>query len=227
MNKDNLGNRMKSNYEDKSRYKLIRRMPVIIRLDGKSFHTFTKYCEKPFDNDLSDAMTNTMLYLLHHIQGAKLGYQQSDEISILVTDYDDLQTDAWFDNNIQKISSISSSMATAYFNHFYTKTEKFAFFDSRCFNIPKEEVNNYFIWRQKDWERNSLQMVCRSYFSHKELHGKKRDDMHNMLYSIGINWADLDDKWKNGCTIYKNESGVLDEDNSIIFVKDRFCERYV
>lgn len=125
--KDSLGDRMKENYENRSKTYLVRRMPVIIRLDGKAFHTFTKGLKKPYDEIFHNTMNATMKYLCENIQGCKLGYTQSDEITLLLTDYDTLTTDAWFDYNVQKICSVSASMATLAFNkaleHFVDKYE--------------------------------------------------------------------------------------------------------
>ena len=118
MDKSQLGNRMKT-YEYVTRYKLTRRLPVIIRLDGKAFHTFTKGFDKPFDEIMIDTMQLTMKYLCENIQGCKIGYCQSDEISLLLVDYDKPETEAWFDNNLQKMTSISASMATLAFNMFF------------------------------------------------------------------------------------------------------------
>lgn len=83
---DSLGDRMKG-YEGVSRNFLTRRVPAIIRLDGKAFHTFTKGMEKPFDPVLTQAMQETMKYLCENIQGCVLGYTQSDEITLVLTDY--------------------------------------------------------------------------------------------------------------------------------------------
>ena len=113
--RDSLGDRMKG-YENVTRTKLVRRMPVIIRIDGKAFHTFTKGFDKPFDSLLMDAMNRTMKYLCENIQGCMLGYTQSDEISLLLVDYQTLTTDSWFDDTVQKMCSISASMATLVFN---------------------------------------------------------------------------------------------------------------
>ena len=113
--RDSLGDRMKG-YENVTRTKLVRRMPVIIRIDGKAFHTFTKGFDKPFDSLLMDAMNRTMKYLCENIQGCMLGYTQSDEISLLLVDYQTLTTDSWFDDTVQKMCSISASMATLAFN---------------------------------------------------------------------------------------------------------------
>jgi tRNA(His) 5'-end guanylyltransferase len=203
MEKDSIGNRMKSNYENRYRLFLTRRTPVIIRLDGRAFHTLTRGLQKPFDYYFSDTMVRTAEFLCSEIQGAKCSYIQSDEISILVTDFDALTTDAWFDYNIQKMASISAGLASAYFTSEWCEEGKIAVFDSRVFNIPSEEVCNYFIWRQLDWVRNSVQMLAQSQFSHSQLHKKNTPMMHDMLHEKGINWADLDERWKNGVFVYR------------------------
>lgn len=202
MNKDSIGNRMKTNYEHRQRFYLTRRTPVIIRLDGKAFHTLTRHCEKPFDDHFTQSMDQTAFYLCKNIQGAKVAYVQSDEISILLTDFDKLTTEAWFDYNLQKVTSISAAMASVYFSSIFSCTHM-ALFDSRAFNIPKEEVSNYFVWRQQDWVRNSLQMLAQSHFSHKQLHNKNQADMHEMLHEKGINWAGLPNRYKNGCFLFQ------------------------
>lgn len=120
MDRTTLGDRMKNNYENITRYYLTRRMPVIIRIDGKAFHTFTRGFKKPFDDVLVKTMQDTMRYLCENIQGCVLGYTQSDEISLVLTDYAELTTDAWFGNNLQKMCSVSASMATLAFNKFFS-----------------------------------------------------------------------------------------------------------
>ena len=123
---DSLGDRMKENYENRAKTYLVRRMPVIIRLDGKAFHTFTKGFKRPYDEVFHNAMNATTKYLCENIQGCKFGYTQSDEITLLLTDYDTLTTAAWFDYNVQKICSVSASMATMKFNQsFAVESEKF------------------------------------------------------------------------------------------------------
>lgn len=209
---DSIGKRMKEYYESRSKQYLMRRVPVIIRLDGVCFHTLLKNAEKPFDMRVVDTMVETATYIVRKIQGAKLAYVQSDEISILVTDDDTINTSAWFDYNVQKIVSVSSSMATLaanfynqVFNAWSERSE--VFFDSRVFNIPHHEVANYFIWRQIDWNRNSLAMLCQQYFSHKELYGKNTAQRHEMLHSKGVNWAELTNQLKNGTFI--NRDGMV------------------
>ena len=118
---DNLGTRMKTYYEQVPKYRLMRRTPVAIRIDGKAFHTFTRGFQKPFDEVLGNAMVRTMEYLCQNIQGCVFGYTQSDEITLLLVDYQTFETDAWFDYEIQKICSISASMATMAFNRYFSK----------------------------------------------------------------------------------------------------------
>ena len=221
--KDPLGDRMKDFYEDRTRYKLARRTNTIIRIDGKAFHTYTKGLQRPFDQGLMEDMNKTTEYLCQNIQGAKFGYVQSDEISILITDYDDITTHAWFDGNLQKMASIAASLATAKFNQLrmarstwegsdiagYLEQDdienfKLAHFDARVFQIPyQEEVINYFIWRQQDATRNSISSVAQSLYSAKELHGKKTDEMQEMIFQKGINWNDYSPREKRGSVICK------------------------
>ena len=206
MDKSGLGDRMKEAYEARSRTYLTRRTPVILRLDGKAFHTFTRGAVKPFDDSLISAMQNTMEYLVEYIQGARLGYTQSDEISILLCDYDRLETDAWFDYQIQKICSVAASMATAMFNSAFTGkfTNQFAMFDCRAFNIPQEEVSNYFLWRYQDWARNSISMVAQSMFSHRELQGKSCKVMSKMIDEEGWKWEQYPAAYMHGTFFMKS-----------------------
>lgn len=239
MDKTSLGDRMKNNYENVNRFYLTRRMPVIIRMDMKAGHTFTRGMKKPFDDIFVKTMQETMKYLCENIQGCVLGYTQSDEISLVLTDYAELTTDAWFGNNLQKMCSVSASMATLAFNkafndnivryidsHFdtdcdvmkdlaeYTKIlinarNKGAMFDSRVFTIPKEEVCNYMIWRQQDATRNSIQSVGQANFSDKELHKKSTKDIQDML----ITQKDIN--WNNYATTLKRGSCCIKTDDSL------------
>jgi tRNA(His) 5'-end guanylyltransferase len=241
MSKDKIGDRMKYNYENRTKQFLTRRVPTIIRLDGKAFHTYTKGLNKPFDDGLIADMQETTKFLCENVQGCKLGYTQSDEITLVLTDYDNLQTDAWFDYNVQKMTSVSASMATAKFNQLRVKREAdmfyrtketvltfvkelieedtfipLAFFDSRVFQIgEKEEVVNSLIWRQQDAERNSIQMLAQSLYSQKQLHGKNTSVLQDMCWDKGQNWNDLDSSKKRGSLIIKNT-----------YVNDIICSVY-
>jgi len=207
--KDSLGDRMKHNYENRTRILLPRRTNTIIRLDGKAFHTYTRNRPRPWDPSLHGNLVIAAARLCREAQGAVLAFVQSDEISVLLTDSSTPTTEAWFDGNIQKIASVSASIVTAEFN--YRENNHFsdlAFFDSRVFTIPDPvEVHNYFVWRQKDVERNSLSMLAQFHFSHRELHGKKREDLHGMLRELGIDWNEMPADFKRGTLIYKDEFG--------------------
>jgi hypothetical protein len=223
-----LGERMKM-YEHVWRHKLIRRMPVIIRVDGKAFHTFTKGLNKPFDDIFMDAMQATAEYLVREIQGCKFAYVQSDEISLLLTDYDTYDTEAWFDNNIQKMVSVTAAKASAFFNQRFglcyvdyavvSKPEgtfdsayahrvleagsMLPVFDARAFNLDKDEVCNYFIWRQEDCIKNSISMIARTHFSDKELHGKSTVERKKMLEEKDVFINDKYEKFKlRGTAVY-------------------------
>lgn len=228
---DELGKRMKEYYEQVPKTRLVRRMPVALRLDGKAFHSFTRGFKKPFDEILIKSMQETMKKLCENIQGCVLGYHQSDEITLILTDYKKLTSSAFFDYEVQKICSIAASMCTLYFNQIfrtnvneffagkqlggelgeYHKTmclarDKGAMFDARCFNIPKEEVCNLIYWRQLDATRNSIQMVGQANFSHKELQNKSCNHIQDMLMTErGINWNELPIYQKRGSCCIKSE----------------------
>lgn len=237
--RDELGTRMKEYYEQVPKSRLMRRTPVVIRIDGKAFHTFTRGFEKPFDEVLMKTMQQTTKYLCENIQGCVLGYTQSDEISLVLVDYQTFQTAAWFDYEVQKMCSISASMATMAFNRYFAKNvEEYcqsepkdekdtlrrgyykkavfqgALFDARVFNVPKEEVTNCIYWRQLDATRNSIQMVGQAMFNHKELHGKSCNAIQDMLMEQkGINWNDFPVYQKRGtCVIKEKYYFYLNED---------------
>lgn len=204
--KDPIGDRMKSNYETITKTRLVRRMPVIIRIDGKAFHTYTKGFEKPFDTKIVGAMQVATNYLCNNVQGCVLGYTQSDEISLLLIDYKKFDTSAWFDNEIQKIVSIAASMATMKFNQMIEE-KPCAIFDARAFNIPKEEVCNYFVWRQRDGIRNAINSMAQSKFPHKQLQGKSTKEVEEMLYEVGYDYNNLDEDLRIGQSYIKFDEG--------------------
>lgn len=289
--KDSLGDRMKGNYESVTKTKLVKRMPVAIRIDGKAFHTFTKGFNKPYDLVLSRAMELTTQKLCENIQGCVFGYTQSDEITLILVDYKTLDTSAWFDNEVQKMCSISASMATMWFAKMFEKCvvdfnrkmdvrktpindeqfideyyfpddvleeygikdnetalgiakkykaacEKGAMFDSRVFNIPKEEVCNLLIWRQQDATRNSIEMLGRAYFSDKELFKKNCSNIQDMLMEQhGVNWNNIPARFKRGlcCSRVVNEFPCIAnhrpwfvDDNIPVFTQDRdYVEKHI
>jgi len=229
---DSLGDRMKE-YENCYRIYIPRRSYVIIRIDGKSFHTYTRNCKKPFDENLNNSFCNATLSACSQIQNCKFAYHQSDEISFVLTDFETIKTDAWFGNNIQKMVSIASSIFTAEFNRnelinsIGTGTGrllnvesisswKMGEFDARVFLLPNyDEVINYLIWRQNDASKNSVQSLARTYFSHKELQNKNNSDLNEILFQKGINWNDLPTQQKRGEGFYKIEVDIPTE-NGIV-----------
>jgi len=207
--KDTLGDRMKR-YEGASRHYLPNRLPVIIRLDGKAFHTWTKGLARPYAKDLMAVMNDVAKHLCDQVQNTVLAYTQSDEISLLLVNYKDIDTSPWFDNNLQKMVSVAAATASAKMTTlsprlFPGPVVKEAVFDARAFVLPEHEVNNYFIWRQQDWNRNSLAMLAQSLYSPKELHGKSRAEQHEMCFQKGFNWAALDSHTKDGRVVVKRK----------------------
>ena len=264
-------------YEAVSDIVLMRRTPVILRLDGSHFHTFTRGFEKPFDSVMMAAMQKTMEALCNDIQGAVFGYTQSDEITIVLCDYKTLETSAWFDNRLEKLCSVGASKASRYFNKFFMEvvekrisidntnaidevfadifgkkynrkgnkeieplSEKLrdkyrsryftADFDCRAFNIPKEEVCNCVIWRQNDAEKNSIQSLAQSLYSHKELKGLKCNQLQNKMFTEkGVNWSELPTYCKRGSACIKDENGkwFIDYDMPILKENRDYLERFV
>lgn len=210
--KTSLGDRMKG-YENITRNHLISRMPVILRLDGRAFHTFTKGFDKPYDITFAKTMELTMKYLCENIQGCVFGYTQSDEITLVLVDYQGLSISSWFDNNIQKMVSVAASMATLEFNRKFSEltldySKMGATFDCRAFNVPKEEVTNCVLFRQNDAIRNSIQALGQAHFSHKELHGKNMEDIITMVKEkTGILWNKLPIEQQRGMCCIKDDEG--------------------
>lgn len=233
MDRTSLGDRMKS-YENVERRYLPKRAPVIIRVDGKSFHTYTRGFDKPFDESFLWCMRMTMLDLCKNIMGCKLGYHQSDEITLLLTDDDTINTEPWFGKNLQKMVSISAAMATYFFNkhvnaccsiygletsagqifsskglHQAWRDKRIAIFDSRAFTIPREEVLNAFEFRQQDCRRNSIQAMGQTYFSQKELNGLSCAEIVEKLRTVDMDWNALYPEFQNGVCARKRSEMVL------------------
>jgi len=225
---NSLGDRMKG-YEYVNRNFLIKRMPVVIRLDGRAFHTYTKHVDKPFSEDLHRVRKYVLEFLCTNIQGVIAGYSQSDEISLVLKDWSTFKTEAWFSNNLQKMCSISASMCTMAWNYYLKDDSEegqlfpTAVFDSRVFNIPREEVVNYLLWRQQDWERNSVQMLAQSLYSHKELQGKscsqlitKIEEEFNIIWGNLLPWKKQGEIWFGG----KTQESFLFKDNRVLIEEE-------
>lgn len=206
-----LGDRIKR-YEASYNCKLTPRSVVMVRVDGKAFHSYTKHMNRPFDKNLINGMVTAARKTAREMQGFKLAYIQSDECTFMITDFDGLETQGWFNYEVNKIVSLTASFFTAYFNQ-YMGVEEIAAFDARAFVVPQDDWPNVFIWRQRDWERNSLQMLARNNYSHKELVNKNTSQLHEMLYNKGINWASLLPIYKNGTFITKDFDLIHDKLN--------------
>lgn len=206
-----LGTRMKE-YESRNQYYLQKRTPVIIRVDGRAFHSFTKGLKRPFDNIFQTSMIETMEAMCEQIQNCICAYTQSDEITFILKDWKELNTCAWFEYRTDKLCSISASLATYYFNKFFRENasriieagadksycltlerclQRLATFDARCFNIPKEEITNLVYWRQLDAIRNSILSCGQATFSHKELMNKSCNQIKEMLIAAGKPWENI------------------------------------
>jgi tRNA(His) guanylyltransferase len=230
--RDALGDRMKR-YEEATRFILPRRTYTVLRVDGRAFHSWTRGLAKPYDTDFMNCIDSTAIALCEQIPGAQFAYVQSDEISVLAVDFLAVDTQSWFDGNVQKWASISAGIATMAFNLRLmrlkglnnedeipiTKKLPNAVFDARVFTIPDPiEVENYFVWRQQDAERNSIMMLARSYASHKQLAGKKRADQHEIIHAAGDNWAKHPVRFKHGAVIrHAGENERLKTD--VLFAK--------
>lgn len=200
--KTKLGDRMKW-YE--SRYTnevFMPYLPVLCRLDGKTFHSFTHGLQRPYDERLSKLMVETTKYLVQETN-ARCGYTQSDEIT-LVWLSEDWDSEIFFGGKVSKMNSILASMTTAFFNrHLLTylpeKTEEMPLFDCRTFQVPTDfEAINCFIWREQDATKNSISMAAQHYYSHNELMGKNGSEKQEMLFKKGINWNDYPNFFKRG-----------------------------
>lgn len=208
--KDPLGDRMKRNYENVTRFTLPRRTHTIIRLDGRSFHTYTRQLTRPFDHDFHDNLVTAAMFLCREAQGCKLAFVQSDEISLVLTDYDTIHSEPWFGGVVQKIASVAAGTLSSYFNYCAwvhrnnLESPRIGVFDARVFAIPQlAEVLNYLVWRQADATRNSISMTGAHHLGHKTIDHKSTNEIQDMLWrEKGVNWNDMPESFKRGTLIY-------------------------
>jgi len=219
-------------YENAADVRLVRRLPVIVRIDGKKFSKYTKRLkvEKPFDSRFLEAMKNTAIALAKNVTGCVFCYTQSDEISLILRNDQSLESEPFLNNRVQKITSILASMATGWFNRFITNINDNensncfsqhprelspAFFDARAYVVPSiEEVKNYLIWRQQDCTRNSI--LNATYYglaalpdmgkksARNLIHGLNINELQELMFSkAGINWNDFDPEFRRGTAAYR------------------------
>jgi tRNA(His) 5'-end guanylyltransferase len=216
MDKTSLGDRMKF-YEGRFTNEVLMPMiPVMARLDGRSFSRFTKGLARPYDERLSNLMQQTTRYLVD-ATGARAGYTQSDEIS-LVWLQNSPDSDIFFSGKLTKMVSVLASMCSVYFNKHLSellpeKSDQSPVFDCRVWNVPLEyEACNCLIWREMDATRNSVSMAARSFYSHKELHGKNSSQMQEMMFQKGQNWNDYPSFFKRGTYVFRKPVVLKRED---------------
>ena len=205
-----LGDRIKL-YEAAYDAVLVARLPIIIRVDGKAFHSYTKQCEHPFDAKLFDVMLRTATELCKQVQGTQVAYAFSDEISLLVHPYKSFESQPWMGGRLQKVCSVAAGIASATFtvnsHHIFGECRP-AVFDARAFVLPESDVCNYFLWRQQDASRNSVQMLARSMYSHRECHDKNGSQLQEMCFQKGTNWNDVPTRWRRGACIVKKTDAL-------------------
>jgi tRNA(His) 5'-end guanylyltransferase len=184
-----LGDRMKS-YEDKAQ---LEKGVVLVRVDGKAFHTWTKKAglDRPFDESMHFAMQHATIKTAMEMQGFRIAYSQSDETTFLLENLKE-ESGAWFDYKVQKLASITASMFTLHFNIFMRGREPFApgwtpaaYFDARVFSMPVEDAANNFVWRQQDNTRNHIQAKAHHVFSHSQVQNKNGLELVQMLFDAG------------------------------------------
>ncbi len=208
-----MGDRHKAFEARETMHRLMPGLPVLVRLDGRAFHTFTRGLARPYDERLSRSMIETTKYLVDQTH-ASVGYTQSDEISLAYPNTDP-NNQVMFDGRVQKLCSILAAMATAKFNqqilaNIPEKAHLLPLFDARVYQYPTLDLAaESFLWRETDATRNSLTMAAHAYYSHKELHKAGYAKKHEMLFAKGINWADFPDFFKKGT--YVRREAVLKE----------------
>jgi len=205
--KDSLGDRIKEYESQTCGTRLMGRLPVICRLDGKNFSRFTKGLKRPYDERLSNLMVETTKYLVKETN-ANCGYHQSDEIT-LVWYSDSYESKIYFDGRLFKMISDLAAMASVFFNrelpsYLPEKAHLMPRFDCRVFSIPTiHEAANCFLWRELDATKNSISMAAQHYYSHKELEGKNGSEKQEMLFQKGVNWNDYPASFKRGTYIQR------------------------
>jgi tRNA(His) guanylyltransferase len=228
--KDDLGRRMKRDYEDALRLFLPRRACFVIRIDGRAFHKFTDDLERPYCRPLAAALDQAALALCREMIGCRFAYGQSDEYSFLLTDYEKEDAPLWFDGNVQKMVSVSASLFTGAFNRAF-QSNKVAAFDSRVMVISQRSgVEQYFIWRQLDASANSLNMLASAHYSHAELLNRSASEKHELLHAKGVNWAHERPDFKRGRVVRRGDTeGAWEIDLEIpIFNRERsYLERLI
>lgn len=199
--KDDFGDRMKRYEAAEAGRRAMQLLPICVRIDGKCFSSWTRGLDRPFDSRFSAVMVATTGELVKE-SGARIGYTQSDEISLVLA-ADEYGSEILFDGKLQKLVSVLASIATASFNDFAGRQwiggRPLALFDCRVWTVPnRTEAANVILWREKDATKNSISMAARAFYSHRQLFGKSAADMQEMLHEKGVNWNDYPTAFKRG-----------------------------
>lgn len=224
---DNMGDRLKAYEARETKRNAFPYLPVYARIDGKGFSKFTKGMVRPFDPVLSEIMVETTKKLIQATH-ARIGYTQSDEIS-LVWLAEDRDEKLMFDGCYQKMTSILASMATAFFYPqaaiaWPKRVAKLPpMFDCRVFQLPTlEEGANAFLWREIDATKNAISMACRAYYSHKEMMHKNASEMNEMLFQRGINFNDYPPAFKRGSFLRRVVRTIPVEEKTLARIPEGF-----
>lgn len=234
-------------YRSLTDYKLLPNTYVLVMIDGRSFSAkIKKQFKLPYDNDFINMMNETAKYVCENVQGCKFAYTQSDEITFVLTDFDDLNTDSFFGYRLEKVISIIASLATSKFNQLMSlyliqqhlfgndnyhidditkiiSTMKLSEFDAKAWPVPSwNDMFAYLLWRQNDCIKNSKQQAARAKLSHTECLNQPADVQINILNEkYGIVWEEYDDGKKYGRFIYKETVEMLSEKYGN-FERDKF-----
>lgn len=232
-----LGDRMKEYEAVTTSATLTRRVPTILRLDGRAFHSISRKLASPYDEVFHECMCIATANLCKSVQGSRFAYHFSDEISILLIDYEKVETEPYFGYSLQKIVSVTASACTSFFasacvDKGVSWCTPFPMFDCRAFNIPQDDVVNYFLWRQQDCTRNSIQTLARTMYSHKQLFNADTSKMQDMMMEKGVNWNKSPTRFKRGIGMFNGVAGTgkgwVADYETPMFSKDRvYIDRWV
>lgn len=205
--KDDLGDRMKLYEKAEAGRRFMPLLPVMARIDGRAFHSFTQGMERPYDSIFSGCMVDTTMQLVKDT-GACMGYTQSDEITLAWL-ADNHKSQIWFDGRVAKMTSQLAAQATLIFYRLVVErmpqyADRLPTFDARVWNVPsRTEGANVFLWREWDATKNSVSMAASAYYSHKKLMGKNSAQKHDMLFEAGVNWNDYPAVFKRGAYVQR------------------------
>jgi tRNA(His) guanylyltransferase len=220
---DEFGERMKGYEAAETQRRLDPQRPIYARIDGRAFSTFTRGMARPFDIMMIAAMVETTKHLVHETH-ARMGYTQSDEIS-LVWLADSAESDIFFSGKVQKMASVLASMAAAKFARVCPPgfEDRLPHFDARVFQLPdKMEAANVFLWRAMDARKNAISAAAQSEFSHRQLHKKGQADMLAMLAENGIEFESYPAAFKQGSFVRRETVTRLLTDDEL----DRIPEKH-